>query len=80
VVVELPGYPPFPEERTARVLREQLHRLVDSRPVQLQLDLGRVHHAFSFFVTTLVSLHRRIRDMGGRLVLRDVDPHLQHTI
>jgi STAS domain-containing protein len=80
VVVELPGYPPFPEERTARVLREQLYRLVDSRPVQLQLDLGRVHHASSFLVTTLVSLHHRIRDMGDRLVLRNVDPHLQHMI
>jgi anti-anti-sigma factor len=80
VIVELPGYPPFPEEHTARELREQLYRLVDSGPVQLQLDLGRVHHASSFLITTLVSLHRRIRDMGGRLVLRNLDPHLQNLL
>ena len=80
VIVELPDYPAFPEEHTARELRERLYKIVDSRGVQLELDLSHVHHASSFFITSLVTLHRRIRDMGGRLVLRNLDPHLQQLL
>ncbi len=61
-----------PEPSEVDRLIEALPRTV--RDLRVVLDLGQMHYVSSLFVARLVTMNRRIRTLGGHLVLTGLQP------
>ena len=53
-------------------LRGELDRLIESRPLAVEVDLSQLRLIDSSGVGALVSLFKRVRAQGGKVVLRGV--------
>ena len=76
VEVVLPHFD-IAEEENARVVAGQMLELVKSVGTrQLTLSFSNVEACPDFMIATLISLYRKVRDSGGKLVLRDMQPQV----
>ena len=62
-----------------RVMGEQLLGLADEGR-KVVLDFGQVKRLSTALVGKVVALHRRLNDIGGRLALCQVAPHLREAL
>jgi anti-sigma B factor antagonist len=69
------------DECTSHASGEELCRLVESLPrARLVLDLANIRFATSSALGQLVALNRRVRSVGGRLVLSNLSPAVAEAI
>jgi stage II sporulation protein AA (anti-sigma F factor antagonist) len=65
------------DEDAIRAIGDELIRLIDKfGNKHLVLDFGEVRNLSSYMLATLVKVHRRVQEVGGKLVLCDIDPEL----
>jgi len=60
----------------AALLRGDIDRLLDAGGRRLIIDCTGVGYASSAGIGTLVHLHRRVRESGGRLLITGTDGHV----
>src|SRR5262249_21753040 len=79
-VVHFPARTGLNEQNT-HIIGEQLFGLVD-RPGRrtLLLDLGNVEYLTSTTLGKLVALPKKLRAVGGRLLLSNLDPHVSEVL
>jgi anti-sigma B factor antagonist len=66
------------EEKTIRIIEEELIRLVDNYGNRdLVLNFEEVKNLSSYMLAALVKLHKKAQSAGGRLALCEIDPELQ---
>jgi anti-anti-sigma factor len=62
---------------TVSVLTDELYELVlESGQPNLYLDFGQIHNTASIVVGKLIALDTRLRQVGGRLILCNLDPQV----
>jgi len=64
---------------TAPELREALTRAIDEGRSRLVVDLTETSYMDSSGLTALVVAHKRVRKLGGQLVVVNVDPSIGRT-
>jgi len=68
---------PVLDEANGRKFADELEYLAERRGrCKLLLDMGRVEYLTSTTLNALAQVHQRLRQQGGRLMVRQVRPHL----
>lgn len=67
-------------DRDADNLNRSIRKLIAEGNVALIIDLGGVHHMNSAALGVLVATHANYVKRGGRVILTQVDKHLENLI
>jgi anti-anti-sigma factor len=68
------------DEAAVQQIREPLLSVADQEcHAQLSLDLQGIEYITSSMLETLIQVHRRVKDGGGRLILRHLQPQVHEV-